>query len=1069
MPYAMRGAVLFVLAITGGGYAAVEVKDLRCEYLVRPLGIDVARPRLSWILDSAQRGQRQTAYRVLVAGDPGRLRRDQGDLWDSEKVVSDQSIHVEYAGKPLASHMRCWWKVRVWDANGRPSGWSEPAMWSMGILLPEEWRAQWIGYTRPGQKDRTAEAIRFDLCQWMWFPGGDAHKEVPAGKRYFRRTFDLPAGQKVRWAKILLTADDEFVLHVNGKQIAKSSDKPMAWQEACLVDVRDALVAGRNVVAIEAANVGQSPAGVIAKLIVAPESGAKMTVISDGKWRCSDQLAQGWQTVAFSDDAWRPANLLGVMGTAPWGNIRCPADQEWGQGAPSPIFRKGFRVAKAVRGATATICGLGYYELRLNGSKVGDHELDPAYTRYDKRCLYVTYDVTNRLTRGENALGVMLGNGWYNQHAREEWNFHNASWRDRPKMLFHLRIDYTDGTTETIVSDETWRASTGPVVLDGIRNGEVYDARLEQPGWDKPGFNDSAWAKPDIVAAPKGALRAQMQPPIRVTQTIRPVKITEPKPGVFIVDMGQAFAGRARLLLSGPAGTAVTLRYGERLEKDGSLVITQIAPFVYQGPFQTDRYILKGTGNEVWESRFTYHGFRYVEVTGFPGRPTLDDFQGRVMHTDFPITGEFVCSNPLFNDIQHLTMWAYRSNFLSIPTDCPQREKNGWTGDAQLACEQAMYNVDNAAAYAKWMNDFDDVQKPDGEFPGIVPTYDWGYGTGPAWDSAFVIIPWTLYVYAGDARILAEHYDRMKRYVGYLTHRAKNHIVDYGLGDWVPAKTETPAAVTSTGYYYVDTLILSRAARLLGKVEDAERYARLAEDIRKAFNKTFYKGDGLYANGSQTALSCAIYQQLAEPSQVGRIVDQLVANVQRQDGHLDTGILGAKYLFHSLSDHRRHDIAYRIATQTTPPSYGDWLKKGATTLWEDWRGEASLNHIMFGDISAWFYQELAGIHATPAQPAFKRIIFRPRPVGDLAFVRASIRSPYGKIASSWRRGDRGFEWEVTVPPNTTATICVPTSSPEKVTEGGRPIAQVPGLHFVRSEGEYSVYLANSGRYRFVAP
>jgi alpha-L-rhamnosidase len=1061
---------LLSLSLPGRAYSAVQPVDLRCEYLINPLGIDATRPRLSWILHSHDRGQRQTAYRVLVAGSPDRLRLDKGDLWDTGKVVSDQSIQVEYAGKPLASHMRCWWKVRVWGMDGRPSRWSAPATWSMGILTPQEWQAKWIGYTRPGQSaGKTAEPVNFDGCQWVWFPEGDPQKQVSAGKRYFRRTFELPAGAKVEWARVLMTVDDQFVLFVNGKQAGRSGDEPDDWRHARMIDAAGLLRPGKNLLAIEATNVGASPAAAICKLVARLDDGKRVTVVSDAKWRCSDREVKGWKTPLFDDAAWQEARQIGGPGTNPWGNIRVPADSTWGQEAPSPILRKAFKAGKPARHATATICGLGYYELRLNGAKVGDHELDPGYTRYDKRCLYVTYDVTDRIRRGDNVVGVMLGNGWYNQHAREEWNFHKASWRDRPKLLFSLKIIYADGTTETIVSDESWRASTGPVVLDGIRNGEVYDARLEQDGWDRPDFNDAGWQVPQVFAAPRGQLQAQMMPPIRVTQTIRPVKITEPKPGVFIYDLGQNIAGRALLKVSGPAGAAVTLRYSERLDKDGLLQRSQIDCFVYQGPFQTETYILKGKGLETWESRFTYHGFQYVEVTGFPGKPTLDNLQGRVLHTDFPFTGEFECSNPLLNAIQRLTRWSYRSNFESIPTDCPQREKNGWTGDAQLAAEQAMYNFENTAAYAKWMNDFDDVQKDAGDFPGIVPTYDWGYGTGPAWDSAFIIIPWYLYEYRGDTRVISQHYDRMKRYVDYLTSRAKNGIVDYGLGDWVPARTETPAGVTSTGYYYVDALTLSRFARILGKTADAERYAALAGQVRKAFVTTFCKGDGLVANGSQTALSCAVYQGLADPKDRARIVEQLVANVEREKGHLDTGILGAKYLFHSLSDNGRHDVAYRIATQTTPPSYGDWLKRGATTLWEDWKGEASLNHIMFGDISAWFYQELAGIHATPYRPAFKHIVLRPRPVGDLTFVRASTRSPYGTISSDWKIEGGTFRWKVTVPPNTTATIYVPSAAADRVMDGSTPATQARGLHFVRYDGRSAIFLAAAGTYQFCAP
>ena len=513
-------------------------------------------------------------------------------------------------------------------------------------------------------------------------------------------------------------------------------------------------------------------------------------------------------------------------------------------------------------------------------------------------------------------------------------------------------------------------------------------------------------------------------------QTLKPVSVTEPKPGVFVFDMGQSFAGWAQLRVSGPAGTRVTMRYGERLGADGNLDRKTIDVFVYQGPFQTDSYTLKGRGEELWEPRFTYHGFRWVEVTGFPGKPTLDSLRGRVVHTSFAPAGSFECSNELLNKIQQATLWSYRSNFVGIPTDCPHREKNGWTGDAHLAAEQAMYNDYNIAAYEAWMNDFKDEQRESGELPGIVPTSGWGYqwGNGPAWDSAYILIPWYLYEYYGDRRVLSEHYDHMKRYVDYLTRRSKDHIVSIGLGDWVPAKTKTPVEVTSTAYYYVDALTLSKIARLSGHEADSQAYGALADKIRSAFGKKFCVGGGTVANNSQTALSCALYQGLALPEAKDAIVRQLVASVDGHDGHLDTGILGAKYLLHALTDNGHVDVAYRVATQTSPPSYGSWIRRGATTLWEDWGDGASRNHIMFGDISAWFYRALAGINLDADRPAFQHIVVRPRPTGDLQWVRARHESIYGSIEVAWKRKGANFSLDVTVPVSATATVYVPAKA-----------------------------------------
>ena len=870
-----------------------RIADLRCEYLCDPLGIDVAQPRLSWKLRSSRRGRKQTAYQVLVASDRDMLDDDRGDLWDTGKVDSDRSIHIAYAGRPLSSRARCYWKVRVWNEDGDPTAFSNVATWEMGLLEPRDWRAKWIA--APGDHDDAAE--------------------------------------------------------------------------------------------------------------------------------------------------------------------------------PAPYFRKGFILSRRVKQARVYVCGLGYYELHLNGRKVGDHVLDPAFTRYDRRALYVTYDVTDQLKKGGNALGVILGNGWYNMHTRAVWDFDKAPWRDRPVLLCQIEVTLADGSKRTITSDGTWRVSTGPIVFDSIRNGETYDARREIPGWDTADLEDMDWPLARVDSGPKGRLSAQMMPSIKVTKTLKPVKLTEPQPGVYVFDMGQNLAGWVRLKTSGPARVRVAMRYGERLNDDGTVDQREIGQHIKSGPPQTDTYILKGEGTEVWEPRFVYHGFQYVEVTGLPGKADLDTVRARVVHTAFDRAGTFECSNELLNRIQRSTLWSYVSNFHGYPTDCPHREKNGWTGDAHLAAETGLYNFDSAAAYAKWMNDLKDEQRSSGELPGIVPTSGWGYhwGNGPAWDSAYVLIPWYLYQYRGDTRILAEHYERLKRYVDYLTGKAADHIVAIGLGDWAPAKSKTPERVTSTGYYYRDALIVSKIAGLLGKADDARTYGDLALRIRDAFNRAFYDEEkGLYEGGTQTALSCALYHGLVPPSEQQKVMSHLVALIEKNDGHLDAGILGTKYLVDCLTADGRADVVYEMATQTTYPSWGRWLEQGATTLWEQWNGEASRNHIMFGHISAWFYQTLAGINVDPESVGFKHIIIKPRLLGDVEWVRAEHESMYGTIESRWEIEGDQFILNVTLPANTTATVYVPSDKETFITEGPDSIHAGDHVRFLRLEDGYVVFATESGEYEFIS-
>jgi alpha-L-rhamnosidase len=940
----------------------------------------------------------------------------------------------------------------------------------MGILESSEWKAEWVSFSKPltyaADKDDPASQLTIEDQSWIGLP--EEETEQHQGAAIFRRTIRLPEDTPIEWAYIRMAANEHVRLFVNGTQSCMSADIREPARRAYDVELTEELRPGKNVLAVEFLSRKQPTAGLVAEVVILLAGGQRITVGTDSEWKSSTGVPD-WFKHELDDSAWPAASVLGKVGKLPWGIPRAGAVVGWSQKSSSPIFRKNFRVEKPVRAATAYVCGLGYHELRLNGKKVGDHVLDPAPTRYDRRVIYVAHDVTDSIHQGDNAVGVMLGNGWYNMHTRATWDFDKAPWRRPPAMLLHLRIEYEDGTTETVVSDKSWKASTGPIILDSIRAGELYDARKNPAGWDTVGYDDSHWQAPQVVEPPTVNIRCQLMPPMRVTQTIKPISVTEPRPGVFIFDLGQHMAGWVRLQAQGSAGKQVTLRYSERLDAEGMIQRSEISMYVFEGPFQTDSYVFKGEGVEQWEPRFAYHGFRYVEVTGFPGRPTLDNITGCVVHTDFPTAGRFRCSNELLNAIQEMTLWSYRGNYHGYPTDCPTREKNGWTGDAHLAAEQAMYNFHNAAAYRKWIQDIGDEQMTTGEIPAIVPTGGWGYawGNGPAWDCAFTLIPWYLHLYRGDSRPLELHFDQMKRYVDYLTSHSKNHIVDIGLGDWVPAKTVTPVAITSTGYYYVDALIVSRTARILGKTEDAEKYASLAENIRKAFNREFHQGDGIFLNGSQTAQSCAIYQGLVEPAGKQATLEQLVAKVHEADDHLDVGILGAKYLFHSLSENGQHELAYRIATQTSPPSYGHWHTRGATTLWEDWSGIASLNHIMFGDISTWFYQKLAGINPDPQVPGFKHIVIRPMPAADLTWVEARTESMYGTIVSSWRKeADGAFKLYVVVPANTSATIHVPATETSRITESGKPADHTTGVKGIQRDGSRVTFQVGSGKYEF---
>lgn len=855
---------------TAGPHIAVD--GLTCNHARNPLGVDSPRPRLSWKLHSGARGQRQTAYRIVAASSIECLNQGRYDLWDTGKVESSDSVFIEYAGRPLRSRERCFWRVMAWDKDDRPSCWSETASFEMGLLDRSDWTARWIA------------------------------------------------------------ADAGFAIDLEVQ--------------------------------------------------------------------------------------------------------------------PAPFLRKQIILDRDVVSARAYVCGLGYYELRINGQKAGDSVLTPMFTRYDRTVLYDTIDVTSLLMRGDNAIGVILGNGWYNCFTREVWMFAEAPWRHRPKLLLQLHIELADGTHLVVASDTSWRVTTGPITFDSLRNGEHYDARKEMNGWDTPGYDDSAWKRASIIAPPGGSLRSSQMPPIRVTGTIRPVSVTEVSPGTFVYDLGQSISGWARITAEGPAGTEIVLRYGERLAADGSLERAAIERFVRSGEFQTDRYTMKGECKETWEPRFTYHGFRYVEVTGFPGTPTLDNLVGRVVHTDLEQRGVFECSNETLNSVQRCARWSTLTNYHGMPTDCPHREKNGWTGDAQVSAEQVLLNFDPATAYAKWLRDFRDVQRPSGQLPGIVPTGGWGYnwGSGPAWDSAIVHIPWYVYLYTGDRTVIEEMYDSIRLYVDYMTEMAVDHIVKFGLGDWCPPyerdpdHPKCPTVVTDTAYYYTNALLLSKMARLTGRSDDEQKYARLAEDIKQAFRDRFVDSStGVVEGNCQTSMACALYQGLTSDDDRELVFERLVEQVELRERHIDCGILGAKYIMHALTENGRADLAYAIATQRTYPGWGHWIEQGATTLWESWSGDTSLNHHMFSDVSAWFYKGLAGINPDESAPGFKHVVIRPNPVSGLEWVRASHESMYGTVSSEWRVDEDRFELRVRIPVNCTATVVMPGEYCLSVTESGRPV------------------------------
>jgi len=726
-------------------------------------------------------------------------------------------------------------------------------------------------------------------------------------------------------------------------------------------------------------------------------------------------------------------------------------------------LRKEFEVKSLVVRARAYICGLGYSELRLNGRKVGSNVLDPAWTTYDKRVLYVTHDVTSMIQQGTNAVGVILGNGWFKSKA----------------LLFQMKIELADGQAINVVSDRSWKMQNGPIVEDSVYNGEVYDARQETPGWDRPGFDEKTWKPVDVVSGPKGVLSAQMMPPIRVVDTIVPLKMSNPKTGAYVFDMGQNFSGWARLRVSGPVGTVVKMRFAEMLYDDGMLNQENL-----RSARAEDTYILKGQGEEVYEPRFTYHGFRYVELTGFPAVPTAETIRGRVVHSSVRQAGSFACSNPILNGLQRIIVWGQKTNLHSIPTDCSQRdERMGWMGDAQGTAEEAMMNFDMAAFYTNFIRDIRDVQDEAGTITDTVP-HIWGSRPAdPAWGTAYPLICWYMYQYYGDKRILEEQYAGLKKYVEFLRSKCENGLLKYSYyGDWVAAE-KTPGSFVSSFYYYYDVKILADVAKILGNGTDAQAYAKLAEQIRAAFHKEFFDAKTKnYANGTQTANALALFLDLTPKEESGAVWGNLFDNlVYRNNSHLTTGIIGTKYIMELLTRLDSSDLAYDIAVQTTYPSWGYMIEKGATTLWELWQlrqgpSMNSHNHPMFGSVGAWLYKALAGINLGPDGVGFEKIRIEPQIVRDLFYASGSIDTVRGRVLSSWKRSEKSVILDAAVPVGSEAEIILPKSNLKNIVvkEGGKVLwAQkklepgIPGILNVTESDRAVILKIGSGRYSFV--
>jgi alpha-L-rhamnosidase len=1056
---------LFVISFSCGQNKSGPAgpQNLQTEYQSNPLGIDSPLPRFTWEVNDQRPDARQSAYQILVATDPGLLNNDEGDIWDSGKIDSDQSVLISYGGSPLTSGQRYYWKVRTWDGEGNASLYSTTAWWEMGLLSPAEWKGDWIGKKIDNQERIT----NWPWGYWIWHPR-EIGIHVPV---FFRKKFTLPAGKNIRTALVRVTADNYFTLTLNENTIGKGSK----WTEVYQFKVLEYLQPGENLIAVKAANSLGDVCGLILSLKISFDDGSEMLINSDSTWKTTEKKISEWKKRDFSDKNWGRVRVIGAYGTSEWGKID-PEDTY--SIPPSILVRNEFNLDKKIKQARAYVTGLGSYVLYLNGNRVGNDIFTPGWTDYPTRIQYQTYDVTSMLNTGRNAAGAVLGNMWWSGGLG--WKG-AASYSSGPlRLLLQLNIDYEDGSTEEIMSSPEWKTTLSPILENHIYHGESYDARNEPAGWASPGFNDSTWSPVLRIDQDNVKLVAQQGPTIRITETLKPQMISEIEKGKYIVDMGQNMVGWAKLRVQGEAGTKVTLRFAEILNKDGTIYTENL-----RSARATDTYILKGQGIETWQPMFTYHGFRYIEVSGYPGTPDKEAISGQVLHSAPPVTLEFTCSNELINRIQHNIFWGQRGNMHSVPTDCPQRdERLGWMGDAQIFAPTACYNMNMSRFFSKWMHDISDCQDDDGAVHDVNPTIVVTGPAKPGWGDAVVVVPWVVYQYYGDKRIIEENYQAMAAWVGYMQNNSIDYLYDRsGYGDWI-AVVESPKEPIGAAYFYYSTKLLAQMAGIIGKTADQNKYNELASHIAGAFQKKYYDpSSGQYQGGTQTANLLPLVFGITPEDQISRVFANIVKDVKERGNHPSTGFLGTAYLLPMLSQYGEHELAYQLASQKEYPSWGYMVEKDATTIWELWNSDTqgpgmnSRNHFALGSVGEWFYAWLAGIRPSIEEPGFKRIVIAPRPAGDLTWAEAKLQSLYGEIHSFWKRTENKLSMQITIPANTSAFVHVPNfeqpwplieESGKVLIKAGQEPTPVPGINLVAMTDQATVFEIGAGKYNFTA-
>lgn len=1054
------------------GFEKLHVVNLRCNYVDRPLGLEDPRPRLSWQLQSTLRNVRQSFYRIRVASSSEALGKRQADLWDSGKVKSRKCFGICYQGRQLTSRQRCWWNVQVWDERGNESHLSELSWWEMGLLDPGDWQARWLAI-----ENTTERKNREAKLNWIW--GKSSEKD---DTQKFRCTFELPraasSGELIAvvnewywWIQITRIWLDGEPLAGPGTWVDMKTAREqknhlgLSRQQLTL----GALRVGRHTLAMEVSardvwnilgtermpDISYVPGCAVLALFQL-ETGETIRIPSGTDWKTAGSTDSQWHKPAYDDSTWSNATEAPVGDYQPW-----PA-------TPAMHLRKSFSLHKDVVQARLYVTALGAYEGRLNGKRVGDALLTPEPSQYAKRTLYQVYDVAHLLQAGENVIGLTIADGWY---ASFDGRF---AWAPPPRrVLAQLEITFADGSHQTHATGPGWRLAQSGLRTSEIKVGEVYDARYEQPAWDKLGFDDTDWLPAQVAESPTCGLTAQVSPAIRALQTIAPRQISQPKPGIYLIDFGLLFTGWCQLQVMGSRGSRVKVEYAELLTPSGEILTSNMHDPM--GEPKRDEFVLKGgPGGETLAPQFAYRGFRYAQISGLEAAPTVDSVKGVFIHSDLRITGRFRSSTPILNELARSVLQTQRSNFTGIPTDNAVREFRGWMGDAAIFWDAASFNMDVAAYTSRHMNNAVDDQSDQGAFPNIAPIPRYGNtfhhaGTAPGWGDASIILPWTNWQRYGDTAIIEKHWEAMNRYVNFIQERNPTFIWkndrSHDYGDSLAIDSTTPKDLVATAYWAQSVDLLAQMSEAIGRTVDAGRLRQLFDKIRRAFNDTFVKSDGTVGTGSQTSYVLPLrFKLLGDPIRL-EAANNLAANITARGNMLTTGILGTQFILDVLADTGHANLAYDLLLRPDYPSWAHMILSGASTIWETWNGEGARNQAPLASVGGFLFRRVAGIDA--ATPGFERVVIRP--VLDPRVTRsgADYESQMGLISIDWQQARDGTaSFTVIIPPNVDARVHLPVSPGQRVTEERRSIVRHPDLRVLTQSGREVVIEVGSGTYQF---